>query len=126
MKRILVIDDELGVRKSFVLALEDMACIVDTAESGKKGIEMEKADPYHLIFLDLRMPGMNGVETLRALKKVDKTVLVYIVTAFHKEFFTGLKEAMADGIDFELLKKPIGLDQIQMVVKSVLEGPVAC
>ena len=123
-KRILVIDDERSVRKSFTLALEDLDYHLDTVESGEKGIEMEKAQPYDLIFLDLRMPGMNGVETLRAIKKIDKDALVYIVTAFHKEFFTGLKDAMKDGIEFDLLKKPIGIDEIQLVVKSVLEGGV--
>ena len=124
-KRILVIDDDESIRKSFILALEDTDYQVDIAESGEKGIEMEHKDKYDLIFLDLKMPGLNGVETLRELRKMDMDVPVYIVTAFHKEFFEGLKSAGEDGIDFEVVKKPIGGDDIVLVAKSALEGATA-
>ena len=124
-KRILVIDDDESIRKSFTLALEDTAYQVDTVESGEKGIEMEQNDRYDLIFLDLKMPGLNGVETLRELRKIDKDVPVYIVTAFHKEFFEGLERAGEDGIDFEIVKKPIGGDDIVLVAESALEGATA-
>lgn len=124
-KRILVIDDDKAIRKSFILALEDTKYQVDTAESGEKGIEMEQNNKHDLIFLDLKMPGLNGVETLRELRKMDKDVPVYIVTAFFKEFLEGLKSAEEEGIDFEVLKKPIGGDEIVFVTKSILEGPRA-
>jgi len=122
-KRILVIDDDLGIRQSFVLALSSLPYDVDTAESGAKGIEMEEQNSYDLIFLDLKMPGMNGVETLRQLRKTAKQTPVYIVTAFHKEFLRGLKEAAADGIDFEVLSKPIGIEQIKLVTRTALGNP---
>ena len=124
-KRILVIDDDEAIRKSFMLALEDTVYQVDTAESGEKGIEMEQKSKYDLVFLDLKMPGLNGVETLRGLRKIDKDVPVYIVTAFFKEFFEGLKSAEEDGIDFQVLKKPIGAEDIVLVAEGVLEGPTA-
>ncbi len=123
-KFILVIDDDESIRKSFSLALEDTAYQVNTAESGEKGIEMEQNNKYDLIFLDLKMPGIDGVETLRGLRKIDKDVPVYIVTAFFKEFFEGLKSVEEDGIDFEVLKKPIGAEEIALVAKGVLEGPM--
>jgi len=121
-KRILVIDDEEAIRKSFILALEDTAYQVDTAESGEKGIEMAQKNNYGLFFLDLKMPGLNGVETLRGLREIDKDVPVYIVTAFAKEYLDELKSAEGDGINFEVLKKPVGIDQIVMVTTGVLEG----
>ena len=124
-KRILVIDDDAAIRKSFVLAIEDMPYHVDTAESGEKGIELGEKNKYDLIFLDLKMPGINGVETLRKLRKTAKEVPVYIVTAFHKEFFDELKGASEDGIDFEILTKPVGNKEITLVTKGVLEGPVS-
>jgi len=123
-KRILAIDDDYAVRKSFVLALEDTPYQVDTAESGEKGIEKAQKVKYDLIYLDLKMPGMNGVETLRELRKIDSEVPVYITTAFYEEFFDQLKSAAEDGIDFELLRKPISADQLIMVTESVLEGAV--
>ncbi|MER3446132.1 MAG: response regulator [Candidatus Dadabacteria bacterium] len=122
-KRILVIDDEEAVRKSFILALEDTGYRVEAAESGEKGFNMIQTNKYDLVFLDLKMPGMNGVKTLRELRKIDKTVPVYIVTAFHKEFFDQLKEAAEDGIGFEIIKKPLSSDQIVLITKGILEGP---
>ena len=123
MKRILVIDDDEGIRKLFLLSLEGKGFQIDTAESGKQGIEIMQQTKYDLIYLDLKMPGMNGVETLRELRKMDKDVPVYIITAFHEEYFDLLKAAEQDGIDFELLKKPFDSEQLILVTKGVLDGP---
>jgi DNA-binding response OmpR family regulator len=122
-KRILVIDDEEAVRKSFILALEDTDYQVETVELGEKGLKKIQTTKYDLVFLDLKMPGMNGVETLRELRKIDKSVPVYIVTAFHKEFFDQLKGAADDGIGFEIAKKPLSSDRIVLITKGILEGP---
>lgn len=122
-KRILVIDDEEGTRMSFVLALRDTEFEVDTAESGEKALEMKKNTKYDLIFLDLKMPGMNGVETLRELRKTDQDVPIYIFTAFHKEFLDELKIAQREMLKFEVLKKPIGSDLIITLAELILKHP---
>lgn len=124
-KRILVIDDDQAVRKAFSLAFEDTEYRVEAAESGEKGVEMVQKAGYDLIFLDLKMPGLNGVETMRELRKTDQDVPIYIVTAFYKEFLDQLKSAEEEGINFELLKKPVGGDQVVSVARGVLEGPMA-
>jgi DNA-binding response OmpR family regulator len=123
-KRILVIDDDEAIRKLFVLTLEDTLCQVDTAKSGEQGIELEQKTRYDLVFLDLKMPGLNGVETLRRLWEIDPGVPIYIITAFHKEFLDELGSAAEDGISFEILHKPFGADEINLLVRSVLEGSV--
>ncbi len=122
-KRILVIDDDEAIRKFFILTLEDTEYQVDTVPSGEKGVEAVQKDKYGLIYLDLKMPGMNGVETLRELRKIDKDVPVYIITAFQGEFFDQLKDMAQDGIDFELVHKPIDTVQLMALTKGVLEGP---
>ncbi len=119
-KRILVIDDDEAIRKSFSLTLEDTEYQVDTAESGEKGLEMEKEDNYDLIYLDLKMPGMNGTEVLREIRKIDNAVPVYIVTAFHTEFMAELKELRNEGIRFELLQKPVESDDIITITNAIL------
>ena len=121
-KKILVIDDEESVRKSFELALEDTGYDVLTVASGESGVEKYDEVKPDLIFLDLKMPGMNGVETLKALRKKSKDVPIYIVTAFHKEFLDQLNAAVQEGHYFELLNKPVGADQIQSVATGILEG----
>ena len=121
-KRILVIDDEDAIRKSFELALEDSGYPVDTASSGMDGIEMLKSQSYDLVFLDLKMPGINGVETLREIRKLNENIAVYIVTAFYGEFFEELQHVADQGAEFELLNKPVDGDMILTLCRSVLEG----
>jgi DNA-binding response OmpR family regulator len=118
-KRILVIDDDEAVRKSFILALEETSYQVEAVESGEKGIEKMEDTSYDLVFLDLKMPGLNGVQTLRKLRQMDTGVPVYIVTAFHKEFFKDLKLLSEEGIAFDLLRKPIGSDEIVQLTESI-------
>ena len=122
-RRILVIDDEEAIRKSFVLALEDSEYHVDTAESGEKGVEMALISEYDLVFLDLKMPGLDGVATLRQMRRINEDVPVYIITAFHEEFFDQLKSLQEDGIDFEVFRKPMAIDQIVLITDGILNGP---
>ena len=122
---ILVIDDDEAVRKAFDLAYRDTSYQVETAESGEKGLEKESEVGFDLIVLDLKMPGLNGVQTLRELRKIDPNVPVYIVTAFHVEYFEQLTAASVDGLHFELLQKPVGADDLLLVAEGVLGTPSA-
>ncbi len=124
-KRILVIDDDEAIRKSFILTFEDAGYQIDTAESGEIGLGMRQKSKYDLIFLDLKMPGMNGVEVLRQLRKIDKEIPIYIITAFDREFFSQLKSAAEHGLDFEVLRKPVDSEQLVLMVESILERPTA-
>lgn len=119
---ILVIDDDAAVRKAFQFALEDTSFHVDTASSGEEGIEKLNRGKYGIVFLDLKMPGLNGAETLKRLRQLDHNIPVYIVTAFHKEFLSDLQSLRQAGIKFELLRKPLGGDEIVTLVNSVLKG----
>jgi len=120
---ILVIDDEESVRKSFALSLEDSGYGVDAAESGEKGLQMLHNKRYDLIFLDLKMPGMDGVATLEKIREKDKDTPVYIVTAFHEEFFSKLQKLTKAGIKYEITDKPLDSDMILLITRSVIEGP---
>jgi DNA-binding response OmpR family regulator len=123
-KKILVVDDDPAIRKSFVLALEDSGFQVDTSESAEEGITMHKENTYELIFLDLKMPGKDGVYALKEIRKKNKTVPIYIITAFYAEYFEELKQASTQGLDFEVLRKPIGADQICMVAETITQGAI--
>ena len=71
-KHILVIDDDESVLESFVLALNDSdEYSVETASTGEEGVEKMKEITPDLIFLDLRMPGIDGIETLRLLRDIN-------------------------------------------------------
>ncbi|WAR43935.1 response regulator [Methylomonas rapida] len=119
LNNILVIDDDPAVRGAFKLILEEEGYCVHEAESGAQGLEMVAAQRPDLIFLDLRMPGLDGVETLRRLKNLDETLNVYIVTAFATEFMDQLKAAHEEGLTFELASKPLSASQIRNIAQIV-------
>ncbi len=120
--RILVIDDEQSVRDAFIDALENLPYVVETASSGQEAVEKAQGGPLSLVFLDLKMPGMDGVEVLQKIRALDDAVPVYIVTAFHAEFLDRLQAAEDEGLSFQLLHKPIGQDAIRQVACRVLPG----
>lgn len=119
MKKILVIDDDAAVRGAFQLVLTDIGFTVRLASDGVQGIELVKAERPDLIFLDLKMPGIDGVETMRRLLAMDNTLNIYIVTAFAQEYLAQLKQAHAEGLSFQLANKPLSGAQIRHIAKSV-------
>lgn len=123
-EHILVIDDDPAVRMAFELALGSEHYQVTLADSGEAGLDAAGATPPDLIYLDLRMPGMNGVETLLALHEAGISAPVVIVTAFSDDFFHQLRLASETGVKFALLQKPLGRDQILVFTRDMLEGKV--
>lgn len=119
-KKILIIDDDAAVRKAFQLTLEELDYEVIVAESGEIGLQKLESDDIGIIFLDLRMPGMNGIETLLAARTFNKDVPIYIITAFFEEYFRDLKKTAKEGISFDLLNKPVSSDEILAIVKDVV------
>lgn len=120
-KRILVIDDDTGIRESLFLVLNDAGYQVDTVESGEQGIEKVKNNKYDLIFLDIKMAGMDGIETLQEIRKMGKKIPVYIITAFQREYFRQLEDAKQNGMDFEVIEKPFDRKRLLSLVKDILE-----
>ncbi|MFA5529422.1 MAG: response regulator [Thiohalomonadaceae bacterium] len=124
-RHILVIDDEQSVRDAFALALESEGYEVDTAADGEEGLRKFSVNPPDLVFLDLRMPGMGGIETLRRLKGLSPNSPVYIVTAFYQAYLEPLQALQEEGVTFQLAKKPLGAHDIREITRSVFEGPEA-
>lgn len=123
MQHILVIDDDEGVRDAFLLALEEEGYDIALAENGEEGLLMAEATRPDLVFLDIRMPGIDGVETLRRLCDIYSDLDVYIVTAFYHDYLDPLSQIAAEGFNFELLQKPVGAEQIRQITSSVLGSP---
>jgi two-component system nitrogen regulation response regulator NtrX len=79
--RILVIDDELGIREGWRRALSPHGYQVEVAENGPVGLrKIREEGPFHLILLDAMMPGMSGVEVLRHCRGMDPFQICFIIT----------------------------------------------
>jgi len=121
-KRVLVIDDVAAVRRAFEGALGGMGYEVVTAASGQEGIMAFDQYRPALVFLDRHMPGLDGVEVLRAIRERDREVPVYMVTAFCREFFQELRAAAREGLEFELVRAPDGLDHLVEIARATRIG----
>lgn len=116
--KILVVDDEKFITKSIKQHLEKEGCEVLTAETGEEGIEIFKAEPPDIILLDLNMPGMGGIETLKALRKLSSEIIVIIITA-HGDIETAVSAIKLGAYDF--VEKPFELNRISVIVKKAME-----
>lgn len=119
-QHILIIDDDEAVRSAFRLALAHLPYRLSEAADGVLGTQIAVEQDVGLVFLDLRMPGLDGTRVLRRIRAAKPELPVYIVTAFHREFFDVLVEARAEGLKFELLRKPLERDQIIQLSTAVL------
>ncbi len=119
-QRILIIDDDEAVRDAFELALRDEDYDLVTADNGETGAQLAITTEVDLVYLDLSMPGIDGIETLRRIRAAKPALKVYVVTAFNRDFFEDLVDARAEGLSFELLRKPLDRKEIIEVTTAIL------
>jgi DNA-binding response OmpR family regulator len=116
MKRILVVDDEEGIRQLYKEELEEEGYEVELAERGEEALEkISKAKP-DLVILDLRMPGMGGLEVLERIREQDKDLPVIICTAYG-EYKSDLTTWASDAY----IVKSADLTELKGVIKGFLE-----
>lgn len=115
-KRILVVDDDQGILESFEVLLGDRYNLV-RAENGYEALRILEADPPLLMFLDIKMPGLDGIDILKRLKKDQKKVGVVIITATNREETE--EEAKSLGI-IDYLKKPLDIFEVERIASQVL------
>jgi len=116
--RILVVDDEAAMRESLRDWLMEDDYEVGVAGSGPEAIAMAKDKKWEVILLDLKMPGMDGLETLSHLRRVDPEAEVLMMTAY-ATVDTAVK-AMKQGA-FDYLVKPFYPDEIEIQIKKIVE-----
>ena len=80
--RILLADDEKHIRLVFKEQLEEEGYVIDLASDGFEALEKLKEQRFDLVVLDIRMPGMDGIETLNEIKKIDKDQRVILCSAY--------------------------------------------
>ncbi len=118
MANILIIDDERSIRNTLKDILEFEKYEVDTAEDGLKGLEMAKKKSYEMIFSDIKMPRMDGVELLENLKDVLEETAVVLISG-HGNIETAV-ECLKKGA-FDFIEKPIDLNRLLVTVRNGLE-----
>jgi CheY-like chemotaxis protein len=118
--RILVIDDDEAVRTAFQLALDDFPTELVLASDGLAGLDVLGRASVDLVFLDLRMPGIDGVETLHRLRSCGVDCAICIMTGYAEEYMVPLIEATSEELGFELFRKPLEMQDIRAIALTLL------
>ncbi len=118
---ILVVDDQIGMLETFTDILEDKGFTVQTAEDGFTAIEKSKKNAFDLIFMDIQMPGINGVQTFRELKKINSRAAVVMMTAYAVEDL--IEEAISEGA-YAVVYKPFDIEKIIGIIEQTMQKSI--
>ncbi len=114
--KILVIDDQTELRRLFARVLTEMGHEVSTATGGLQGLAKIRKNPPDILFLDIRMPHMDGLECLRRIRKIKRKFVVVVMTGYGD--IRSAQEAMRLGAD-EYISKPFDLDDLKGLVNDL-------
>ncbi len=116
-KSIMVVDDRTGIRKLLNEVLEHAGYNVCTTAGGAEAVKMISRQPVDLVLLDMKMSGMDGLETLDKLKKIRPHVKILIMTAYEEPEL--LKEAARLG-SCGYISKPFDIEELKNMIAAKL------
>ena len=117
-KPVLIVDDEKNIRLTLSQSLESLELETDTAVNGEEALAKLKEKDYGLVLLDLRLPGMDGMEVLRRLREIRPDIRVIIITAY------GTIESAVDAMKLgavDFIQKPFSPKEIRGLVSQVMD-----
>ncbi len=117
-EKILVVDDEQSMTQFLGIVLRKEGYQVTTVNSGREGLERVKSENFDVVITDIKMPGMDGIQLLQGIKKLDATLPVVIMTAYASQ------QSAIDAVNlgaFQYLIKNAKNDEIKLVVRNALE-----
>jgi DNA-binding response OmpR family regulator len=117
-KPILVVDDEKNIRLTMTQSLEPLSIAVQTAVNGEEALQKLHEESFALVFLDLKMPGMDGMQVLRRIKQDWPKTRVIIITA-HGTIESAVEAMKLGAVDF--IQKPFSPGEIRELATLVLK-----
>jgi len=111
---ILIVDDHIDSAKMLSRILERKGYSVATATDGHKAIERVKESPFDLTFMDVKMPGMNGLETYRRIKEIRPEAVVIMMTAYDVDDL--IRAAIEEGA-YGAIHKPLNIQEVLALVE---------
>src|SRR5262245_16621769 len=116
-ERVLVVDDEDGVRSSLGGVLRDEGYVVDLAESGERCLEMVRRHPYHAVLLDVWLPGRDGLSVLEEVTALPSPPRVIMISG-HADVPVAHRAGKPGAYDF--IEKPLSLEKVVLVLRNAV------
>src|SRR6056297_2128603 len=116
MMHILIVDDEKNIRKTLSDILSDEGYNVITADSGEKGLKILQNRRIELMFLDVKLPGIDGIEVLKRTKEILPALDIVMISG-HSSIRTAVKAVRIGAYDF--LEKPLSLHKVNIAAKHI-------
>lgn len=109
MARVLVVDDDRSFAESLVIALGLRQCRVDVALTGSEAVQMYDEADYHLVFMDIKLPGRTGVEVLQDIRAKYPDARIVVMTGFAEP---ALFDAALQAGALDVLRKPFKMREL--------------
>lgn len=116
-KKVLIVDDQNGIRVLLVEVFSSEGYLTYQASNGKLALEIVKEEAPHLVLLDMKIPGMDGLEILKHIKAINRDIKVIMMTAYGE--LDMIKEATQLGA-LTHFTKPFDIDELRMAVQQQL------
>jgi DNA-binding NtrC family response regulator len=120
-QRVLIVDDERSIRLTLSQTIESMGFEMAAAMTGEEALACIAAEPFDLVLLDIRLPGLDGIEVLRQLVAEQPHLKVIIITA-HGTVDNAVEALKLGAVDF--VQKPFTPDEIRSLVRRVIDRDV--
>ncbi len=119
---VLLVDDDVGMVETLGDILATSRYQVATADSGEAAVARVRADRFDAVLMDIRMPGLNGVQALRAIKSLAPGIPVIMMTAYTRDEL--IAEAQQT-TGFPVLGKPLDIDRVLALLARLIPSPSA-
>lgn len=116
---ILIVDDDPGTCKTLENVLTKKGYDVVISNTGEDAITKAKEKFFDIIFIDMKLPTLNGLETYLELKKINPKLIAIVITAYHQEMDDLVQEAMNNSA-YTCLTKPINIEDMLVLINEIL------
>ena len=117
---ILIVDDDFSNAITLKNILFEKGFNVGTAFNGEDAVAMAREKEYDIVFIDMNLPAMNGLETYLAMKEINPSMVAIMITGYHEEMEDLVRKSIQNDA-YTCLKKPLNMDSVLSMVERIRE-----
>ena len=117
---IMVVDDDPNTRETLKDILENKGFVVTLAKDGQEAIKIAKERPEDVVFIDMKLPALNGLQTYLELKKINPGIIAVMITAYREEMQDSIESALRQGA-YTCLYKPFDPKKILQLIEEITQ-----